>query len=72
MFEAELPQSREAHGLSMLSLPRAHKKYVDDHIKGGHLRPRIAKTFHFEDVVEAYQYLESNRQIGKVVLTVGS
>jgi hypothetical protein len=25
-----------------------------------------------EDVVKAYQYLESNQQIGKVVLTVGA
>jgi hypothetical protein len=32
----------------------------------------IAKTFRFEDVVKAYQYLESNQQIGKVVLTVGA
>jgi len=48
------------------------KKYVYDRIKGGHFRPRIAKTFRFEDVVKAYQYLESNQQIGKVVLTVGA
>jgi NADPH:quinone reductase-like Zn-dependent oxidoreductase len=48
------------------------KKYVYDRIKGGHFRPRIAKTFRFEDVVEAYQCLESNQQIGKVVLTVGA
>ncbi len=48
------------------------KKYVYDRIKDGHFQPRIAKTFRFEDVVEAYQYLESNQQIGKVVVTVGA
>ena len=46
------------------------KKYVYERIEGGHFRPRIAKTFRFEDVVKAYQYLESNLQIGKVLLTV--
>jgi NADPH:quinone reductase-like Zn-dependent oxidoreductase len=39
-------------------------------IKTGQLRPKIAKTFHFEDVVEAHEYMESNEQIGKIVLTV--
>jgi NADPH:quinone reductase-like Zn-dependent oxidoreductase len=34
------------------------------------VRPKIAKIFRFEDVVEAYQYMESNEQIGKIVLTV--
>jgi NADPH:quinone reductase-like Zn-dependent oxidoreductase len=48
------------------------KKYVYDRIKDGHFRPRVAKTFRCEDLVEAYQYLESNQQIGKVVLTVGA
>jgi len=48
------------------------KKYVYDRIKDGHFQPRIAKTFRFEDVVQAYQYLESNQQIGKVVVTVGA
>jgi NADPH:quinone reductase-like Zn-dependent oxidoreductase len=48
------------------------KKDVYDRIKDAHFRPRIAKTFRFEDVVKAYQYLESNQQIGKVVLTVGA
>lgn len=32
---------------------------------------KIAKTFRFDDVVEAYRYMESNEQIGKIVLTVG-
>ncbi len=52
--------------------PQAVDHGVYDRIKGGHIRPRIAKTFRFEDVVEAYQCLESNQRIGKVVLTVGA
>lgn len=48
------------------------KKYVYDRIEDGHFQPKVAKTFRFEDVVAAYQYLESNQQIGKVVLTVGA
>jgi len=36
------------------------KSYVYDRVKTGQLRPKIAKTFRFEDVVNAYQYMESN------------
>ena len=47
------------------------KNYVYDGVKTGQLKPKIAKTFRFENVVEAYEYMESNEQIGKIVLTVG-
>ncbi len=47
------------------------KSYVYDRLKTGQFKPRIAKTFRFEDVAKAYQYMESNEQIGKIVLTVG-
>jgi NADPH:quinone reductase-like Zn-dependent oxidoreductase len=46
------------------------KKYVYDRLANGHFVPKIAKTFPFEQVVEAYTYLESNQQVGKVVITV--
>jgi NADPH:quinone reductase-like Zn-dependent oxidoreductase len=36
----------------------------------GHLKPVIAKTFPLERIVEAHRYLESNQQIGKIVVTV--
>jgi len=48
------------------------KRYIYDRLKNGMFRPKIAKTFRFEDVIKAYQYMESGTQIGKVVLTVGS
>lgn len=35
----------------------------------GHLKPVIAKTFALDQIVEAHRYLESNQQIGKVVVT---
>ncbi|MFK8401847.1 zinc-dependent alcohol dehydrogenase family protein [Pseudomonas sp. BGr12] len=36
----------------------------------GSLCPVIARTFAFDEIVEAYRYLESNQQFGKVVVTV--
>ena len=40
-------------------------------LAGGHLRPVIAKTFHgLEEIRTANEYLESNQQLGKVVVTL--
>jgi len=36
----------------------------------GHLRPVIARTFPLSQIAEAHRYLESNQQIGKIVVTV--
>ena len=44
------------------------KAYVYGRLQSGQLKPKIAKIFPFEDVVEAYRYMESNEQIGKIVL----
>ena len=48
----------------------AAKLYVYDRLKDGRFHPKIAKTFPFAQTVEAYKYLESNAQVGKVVITV--
>src|SRR5215468_7106300 len=48
------------------------KSYVYDRVQSGQLKPKIAKAFSFEDVGEAYRYMESNEQIGKIVLTIGN
>ena len=37
----------------------------------GTLAPVVARTFAFEDIVDAHRYLESNSQVGKVIVTVG-
>lgn len=46
------------------------KKYVHDRLADGRFKVKIAKTFPFEKTVDAYKYLESNQQVGKVVITV--
>ena len=48
----------------------AGKQFVIDGLAAGQLKPVIAKTFPLEDIVAAHTYLESNQQIGKVVVTV--
>jgi NADPH:quinone reductase-like Zn-dependent oxidoreductase len=39
-------------------------------LASGHLKPVIARTFPLARIVEAHRYLESNQQIGKIVVTV--
>jgi NADPH:quinone reductase-like Zn-dependent oxidoreductase len=34
-------------------------------------RPVIDKVFSFEDTIKAYEYLESQAHVGKVVIKVG-
>ena len=48
----------------------AAKKYVYDRLADGRFHPKIAKIFSFAQTVDAYKYLESNAQVGKVVITV--
>jgi NADPH:quinone reductase-like Zn-dependent oxidoreductase len=38
----------------------------------GHLKPVIAKTFPLAQIADAHRYLESNQQLGKIVVTVNS
>jgi NADPH:quinone reductase-like Zn-dependent oxidoreductase len=51
-------------------LLRIAKQYVFDRLEDGRFEPKIAKTFPLAQVVQAYQYLESNAQVGKVVITI--
>lgn len=46
------------------------KEFIDEGLGAGWLKPVIARTFPFANVVEAHRYLEGNEQIGKVVVTV--
>ena len=46
------------------------KRYIYDHLANGSFKPEIARTFPFAETVEAYRYLESNQQVGKVVVTL--
>ena len=45
-------------------------KYIFERLADGRFVPKIAKTFPFAQTVEAYRYLESNQQVGKVVITL--
>jgi NADPH:quinone reductase-like Zn-dependent oxidoreductase len=46
------------------------KKFIVDSLSAGKLKPVIAKTFTLDQIVEAHRFLESNQQIGKIVVTV--
>jgi NADPH:quinone reductase-like Zn-dependent oxidoreductase len=48
----------------------AMRQFVGEGISNGSLVPTIARTFPFEEIVEAQRFLESGNQIGKVVVTV--
>ena len=46
------------------------KQYIFDHLASGDFKPRIDRTFPLSEIVEAHRYMESNAQIGKIVVTV--
>ena len=46
----------------------AAKQFVYDGLASGEFRPTVARTFELGDIVEAHRYMESNRQIGKIVV----
>ena len=50
---------------------QAGKSYVLEGLASGRLKPVIARTFPLEQIVEAHRFLESNEQVGKIVVTVG-
>ena len=57
----------------VLSVPKLRAKaeqYVFDHVQAGSFKPRIDRVFPFAEIVEAHRYMESNEQIGKIVVTV--
>jgi NADPH:quinone reductase-like Zn-dependent oxidoreductase len=49
--------------------PKA-KQYIFDHLASGAFKPVIDTTFPFAEIVEAHRYMESNAQIGKIVVIV--
>jgi len=44
------------------------KKYLLDRLADGRFVPKIARTFPLELITEAYQYLMTNEQIGRVII----
>ncbi len=49
---------------------KSARHFVEEGLREGWLRPIIAKTFPFDQIVKAHRYLEGNEQIGKVIVTV--
>ncbi|HEV2678680.1 MAG TPA: zinc-dependent alcohol dehydrogenase family protein [Aliidongia sp.] len=48
----------------------AAKAFILGGLASGSLRPVIARTFPFDQIVEAHRFLESNEQFGKIVVTI--
>ncbi|KQO56557.1 NADPH:quinone reductase [Methylobacterium sp. Leaf111] len=46
------------------------KTFIMDGLVSGALKPLIARVFAFADIQDAHRFLESNEQIGKVVVTL--
>ncbi len=46
------------------------EKYIFDHLEQGSFKPRVDKTFPLAQIADAHRYMESNQQIGKIVVTV--
>jgi NADPH:quinone reductase len=49
----------------------AGKRFVLDGLASGRLRPVIARRFPFTEIVESHRFMESNAQVGKIVVEVG-
>jgi NADPH:quinone reductase-like Zn-dependent oxidoreductase len=71
-----LPKGLSIRGYTLLEFTRVPEKlavakqYIYDRLADGHFHPKIAKIFPFAQTVDAYRYLESNAQVGKIVVTV--
>jgi NADPH:quinone reductase-like Zn-dependent oxidoreductase len=48
----------------------AAKRFILHGLASGALRPVIAKAFDLANIVEAHRFLESNAQVGKIVVTI--
>lgn len=75
-FRPALRNGLSVRGYSLQEIRRDPKllktatRYVYDRLRDGRLKPKIAKTFPLAQSADAYKYLESNEQVGKVVITI--
>ena len=46
------------------------KTFINEGLRSGSLDPLISRTFGLNDIRKATRFLESNEQIGKIVVTV--
>jgi NADPH:quinone reductase len=47
------------------------KRFINEGLADGGLKPIIARTFPLERIVDGHRYMESNEQFGKIVVTTG-
>jgi NADPH:quinone reductase-like Zn-dependent oxidoreductase len=60
LFEISADPERFARG----------KEFIWDGLSSGAFKPLIARTFSLEETADAHRYMESNAQLGKIVVTV--
>ncbi|NJO01032.1 MAG: zinc-binding dehydrogenase [Bacteroidia bacterium] len=60
------------HLLNMPDRAKEMQKYLLESLDKGHYFPKTDKVFPFSETKEAYQYLESNQQKGKIVVRFGN
>ena len=75
LFEA-LAKGLEIRGYTLFEIVKDTaalvdaKKFVLEGLNSKKLIPFIDRTFSLEQIVEAHEYMESNQQIGKIIVTV--
>jgi NADPH:quinone reductase-like Zn-dependent oxidoreductase len=47
-------------------------QFLKSRYEEGHFKPLIDRIYEFDDIVEAYKYVESGQKIGNVILQVAS
>ncbi|MFD0683707.1 zinc-dependent alcohol dehydrogenase family protein [Actinomadura fibrosa] len=51
---------------------RRAEAFVASGLRSGAFRPMVDRTFTLDEIADAHRYLESNAQIGKIVVTTGT
>ena len=65
--DSECSQQRYASDHAQLG---ALKRFVTEGLADASFSPVIARTFHFDEIVEAHRFMEEGNQVGKIVVTV--
>jgi NADPH:quinone reductase len=58
------------HSLADPEIRARGVRYVHEGAKSGAFKPLIARVFPFEKIAEAHEYMQSNQQVGKIVVTM--
>ena len=58
------------HSLANPEIRARGVRYVHAGVKSGAFKPLIDKVFPFEKIAEAHEYMQSNQQVGKIVVSL--